>query len=160
MEQPRDAWTSFLDFLSTIITPNWEELIGLLPLFVMLGLTGPILSLLVLYHLYHFVKRRRGRVHLAEPEPMPAPLDANGLPVAPPNVPFCSRHGLIYPLKAKSCELDKEELSVRCPIDDTIRVASQQLCRACGTKYVLGTSSTALTVRRVGRPPEGGAAAA
>jgi hypothetical protein len=158
--QEKDAWTSFLDFLSTIITPNWEELIGLLPLFVLIGLVGPILTLLVLYHLYVRITGRHGRIRLGEPEPMPAPLGEDGLPLIPANVPFCSRHGLLYPLSATVCELDKDELSVRCPIDDTVRVAGQQLCRTCGTKYLLGASSTALMVRRTGRPPAGGAAAA
>jgi len=49
---------------------------------------------------------------------------------------------------------------VRCPIDQTTRPASQELCRVCGTRYVLGASRTGLTVRRSGRPPEGGAAVA
>ncbi len=156
----KDAWTTILDFLSTIITPNWEELIALLPLFVLIGLVGPVLTLLMLYQLRVRLTSRHGRVQLAEPEPTPAPLGEDGLPNVPANVPYCSRHGLVYPLSARTCELDREELSVRCPIDDTVRVASQQLCRACGTKYVLGASRTAVMVRRTGRPPAGGAAAA
>jgi hypothetical protein len=155
-----DAWTAFLTWLSTIVTPNWDELIKLLPLFIVLGLLGPGLSLLILYHLYHRMTRRSGRVRLAEAAPVAAAVGGDGAPLIPPNVPFCSRHGLIYPLSASTCELDAEELSVRCPVDHTVRVASQQLCRVCGTKYVLGASSTALTVRRIGRPPAGGAAAA
>lgn len=157
---PNDAWTSFLRFLSTIITPSWDDLIRLMPLFVIVGVLGPALSLLVLYHLYHFVKRSRPRIQLQEAEASAAPLGEGGMPVIPPNVPHCSKHGLIYPLDATVCELDREELSVRCPVDDVVRSARQQLCKACGTRYILGASNTAIMVRRAGRPPEGGAAAA
>jgi hypothetical protein len=155
-----DAWTAFLTWLSKIVTPDWNGLIQLLPLFVVIGLLGPVLSLLMLYHLYHFMKRQRPRIRYAEPEPHAAPVGDDGQPIIPANVPYCSRHGLIYPLSATVCELDGEELSVRCPVDETVRVARQQLCRVCGTKYVLGASSAALTVQPVHRPPEGGAAAA
>lgn len=155
-----DAWSSFLDFLSTIITPSWDGLIRLMPLFVILGVLAPVLTLLVMYHLYHFVKRRRPHIRLEQAEAIAAPIGEGGLPVIPPNVPYCSRHGLIYPLDATACELDGEELSVRCPVDDVVRTAREQLCRACGTRYVLGASNAAIMVRRVGRPPEGGAAAA
>jgi len=93
-------------------------------------------------------------------EPVSAPVGANGLPMFPPNVPFCEEHAVIYPPGARSCELDGGELTVRCPVDDASRPASQQLCRACGTKYVLGAATTAMTIRRSGSPPEGGAAVA
>lgn len=156
-----DPWTAFLDFLQTILVPNWGELITMLPFFLLLGAVGPVLTLLLLYHLYHFVKRRSGRVRIEEPVPVAALLDAtSGEYVFPANVPFCARHGLIYPPHETSCEIDKEELSVRCPVDDIVRTARQQTCRACGTRYELGASRTALTIRRTGRPPEGGAAVA
>jgi hypothetical protein len=155
-----DPWTAFLDFLQTLVSPNWGELIAMLPLFLLLGVVGPILSLIVLAWFWHVLHRRRGRVRTAEPESMAAPRDTNGQPIYAPNVPYCETHALIYPASATTCEVDGAELSVSCPIDQTVRVASQQVCRACGTRYVLGASRTALTVRRTGRPPEGGAAVA
>jgi len=155
-----DPWTAFLNFLQTVVSPNWGELISMLPLFLLLGVVGPILSLIMLLWVWHFLHGRKGRVRIAEPEAMPAQLDAKGQPIYAPNVPYCEAHALIYPAAATTCEVDGDELSVSCPVDHTVRVASQQVCRACGTRYVLGASRTALTVRRTGRPPEGGAAVA
>jgi hypothetical protein len=51
-------------------------------------------------------------------------------------------------------------LYVRCPVDDMTRVASQDLCRVCGTRYQLGAALSPVVVQRSGRPPEGGAAVA
>jgi hypothetical protein len=155
-----DPWTAFLDWLETVMVPDWTALIGLLPVFIVLGVLGPGLSLLVLYHLYHRFTRRKGRVRLAEIDARPAERDEAGEPIFPPNVPFCPTHALVHPPQDRSCAVDGEELSVLCPIDRAPRPASQQTCRTCGTKYVLGASNVALTVRRSGRPPEGGAAVA
>ncbi len=159
-EQQTDPWNTFLEWLSTILMPDWGGLIGLLPILVILGVTGPILSLLALYWMYHLVTARRGRVRMEEPEPTRAPLGEDGRPAYPANEPFCPQHELIYPASKRSCDVDDGELLVRCPIDDNTRVASQQLCRVCGTRYQLGASLTPVTVRRKGRPPEGGAAVA
>ncbi|MDQ3493848.1 MAG: hypothetical protein M3452_11415 [Chloroflexota bacterium] len=150
----------FLDFLQSIMVPDWNALISMLPLFLILGVVGPILSIMMLMQLWYLIHRRRGRVRRVEEEPTLAPLDAAGAAIYPPNVPFCEQHGVIYPTSARSCEIDRAELSVRCPVDQTTRAASQELCRVCGTRYVLGASQTGLTVRRQGSPPEGGAAVA
>ena len=78
------------------------------------------------------------------------------------NLPSCPTCGTITSF-AKAADIAKDGrvyMIFRCPVDGTIRVARQQLCRVCGTKYVLGASSAALTVQPVHRPPEGGAAAA
>ena len=149
-----------LSLLEQLIIPDWGDLVGLLPLALMFGLIGPILSLLALAWLHHRVTRRKGRVRIADPEPVAAERDASGEVLVSPNVPFCPRHGLIYPPHATECAVDREELMVRCPVDETLRSARQQVCRACGTKYVLGASQSPVTVRRIGRPPEGGAAIA
>jgi len=156
----QDPWSAFLDLLQSIMVPDWNALISLLPFFVILGVIGPILSIMMLMQLWYLLHRRRGRVRRVEEEPVSAPLDADGTPAFPPNAPFCEEHAVIYPAGARSCEIDRAELSVRCPIDQTTRPASQELCRVCGTRYVLGASRTGLTVRRSGRPPEGGAAVA
>ncbi len=155
-----DPWTSFLEWLQTLIVPEWDSVIAMLPLLLILGVVGPILSLVVLMNLWYLWHRRRGRVRVAEVEPVPAPIGADGEPLFPPNVPFCQEHAVLYPPSARECEIDRTELTVRCPVDSTTRPASQQLCRACGTRYVLGASRGPLVVRRTGRPPEGGAAVA
>jgi hypothetical protein len=158
--EQQDPGSAFLDWLSTLLLPDWEGLIGLLPILVIAGVTGPILSLLALYWLYHLVTARRGRVRTEDPQPSVAEMGDDGQPIYPPNVPFCAAHRLLYPPSATTCDVDGGELAVRCPVDDNTRVASQQLCRVCGTRYQLGASVAPVTVRRRGRPPEGGAAIA
>jgi hypothetical protein len=155
-----DPWTGFLNWLETIIIPDWEGLLALLPILLILGVVGPGLTILAAYWIYHRLKRRRGRVRTGEPEPVAATIGEDGLPEYPPNVPYCPQHQLLYPATARRCEIDGQELFVRCPIDDMTRVASQDLCRVCGTRYQLGASLAPVVVRRSGRPPEGGAAVA
>src|SRR5688500_7056625 len=108
----------------------------MLPLWVLVGVTGPLLSLIALAWVVHLVRRPRARVHAAAPEVVTAERDANGEPVIPPNVPYNPRLGLIYPPDRVQCEVDGSNLLVRCPVDGTVREASIQVCGACGTKYV------------------------
>ncbi len=160
MAEPVDGWTQILDTLERLIVPNWSDWIALLPLLLLIGVLGPILSLLALAWLHHSLTRRRFRVRYTEPEPVAGLLDEDGTLIVGPNTPYCARHALIYPPTVTTCDVDHEELTVRCPVDETPRTARQQVCRTCGTRYVLGASQSALTVRRTGRPPQGGAAVA
>jgi hypothetical protein len=99
-------------------------------------------------------------VRIADPEPVEAVQLSDGSYDYPPNAPYCPTHNLIYPATARECPIDGEELQVRCPVDGSVRVASQQLCRTCGTRYQLGASLTPVVVGRRGTPPAGGAAVA
>lgn len=155
-----DAWTKFLEWLATILIPDWNGLILLMPILLIIGLTGPLLSLLALYWVYHFFIDRGGRVRTAELEPAPADRRADGTPIFPPNTPYCIEHELIHPATARTCDVDGAELTVRCPVDDTVRTAGEQLCRVCGTRYQLGASLAPVVVKSGRRPPEGGAAIA
>jgi len=155
-----DPWTSFLDWLATVLVPSWGELIGLLP-YVLLGtIIGPILSIIVLMWAWHLLGRRRGHVHRGEPQPAPAPLDAGGSPVFPPNVPYCKDHALIFPARARACAMNGDPLSVACPVDGTVRNAEIDTCSACGTKFKLGATTGSSVVLAADGPPSGGAAIA
>lgn len=132
----------------------------MLPFWIVLGVVGPILSLLMLAWVWHFLRKPRARVSMGEPEGTSAPLDADGLPAFPPNVPYCLEHAVIYPPSRTRCEIDGADLSVRCPVDGTVRDAAIETCDGCGTRYVLGAGlMPALVVRHAG-PPAGGAAVA
>lgn len=155
-----DPWTDILTFLQTLIVPAWGELINLLPFFVVVGVIGPIVTLLLLMQVWYLWHRRSGRVRRQETQPRPAPRDAAGELEFPPNVPYCQPHALLFPQSMTACTVDGAELTVNCPVDGTSRVASDQTCRACGTRYVLGATETPLTIRRAGQPPAGGAAVA
>jgi hypothetical protein len=155
-----DPWTAFLDWLTTVLVPNWGELIGLLPYVVVATLVGPIVTLIVLAWAWHLVTRRRGRVRRAAMQPVPAPQLADGTAAFPPNVPYCEEHGLLYPARARRCEIDRADLQVACPVDGSVRAAEVQTCAACGTRYMLGVAAGPLVVISTDGPPEGGAALA
>ena len=159
-EQPVDAWTAFLDWLSTILIPDWNGLIGLLPILLILGVVGPGLSLLAVYWIYVRLNRRSGKVRWDDLVPVAVEAGADGTYSYAANVPYCPTHHLAYPATARECAIDGEELRVRCPIDDAVRVAGQQVCRSCGTRYELGASVAPIAIRRRGTPPAGGAAVA
>jgi hypothetical protein len=155
-----DPWTAFLTWLQTIIIPDWGGLIQLLPILIVIGVIGPALSLLAAYWVYVWATSRRGKVRVSEPVPTEAPALADGSYDYPPNEPYCTTHHLIYPATMRECPIDSEELQVLCPVDRSVRVASQQLCRTCGTRYQLGAALAPVVVTRRGTPPAGGAAIA
>jgi hypothetical protein len=155
-----DPWTAFLDWLSTVIIPNWGELIGMLPFFLVIGLIGPLITLIAVLWVWYFLHRTRGRVRREERQATVAPIGADGRLTFPPNLPYCEEHGLIYPPRVTRCEIDREDLSVACPVDGAVRAASVQTCPGCGTRFVLGAGSSATLVTGASGPPEGGAAVA
>lgn len=158
--EPVDPWTAFLNWLQTILIPDWNGLFQLMPLLLIFGVLGPGLSLLALYWIVNIARGRRGRVRIDEPQPVVAEMAADGTYLYPANAPYCPTHHLVFPATARQCSIDGEELMVRCPIDESLRVAGQQLCRTCGTRYELGASLAPVVVRRRGSPPAGGAAVA
>jgi hypothetical protein len=159
MDSP-DPWTSVLDQLTRVLVPDWSGLIELLPFLLLVGVVGPILTLLALAWAWHWLTIRRARIRVVEPEPRLAALDAGGQPVFPVNVPYCAEHGLVFAPSAVRCTVDGADLQVRCPVDHTVRDAAIDTCTACGTRFVLGAASTSALVRRTAGPPPGGAAVA
>ncbi len=156
---PQDLWSQFLNWLSTIIVPDWGALVAAIPLLGVIGLLGPILTILALAWVRHRLTRRAGRIRLGEVLVRGAPRDALGVPVIPANVPFCVRDSLVYPGSATRCTTCGDGLVVRCPVDDTVRPATRQTCAACGTRYVLSDLPALVAPQQAG-PPPGGAAAA
>lgn len=155
-----DPWTAFLDWLATVLAPAWGELIALLPYVIIGTVVGPILTIILLMWGWYLLKRRRGHVHRGEVQPVEAPRDPDGLPVFPPNAPYCEAHALIFPPRTRTCPMNGDPLSVTCPVDGTVREASIDTCAACGTTYKLGAKSKAVTVIASDGPPQGGAAIA
>ena len=74
--EPTDAGSVFLDWLQTILVPDWHGLMQLVPILLIVGLVGPGLTLILLYWLYVRLTTRRGRVRIDDPQPLPAPRDA------------------------------------------------------------------------------------
>lgn len=152
-------YQNLLDLLSRLIMPDWKGVIDLIPL---VGL--PLLGLWFLWAfgrlwLYGLRHRRRSVPPLDAEPPRPAPRRADGTFDFPVNTPFCPRDGLIYRYDARTCDVDGRVLDVRCPVDDTVRPVTSELCRTCGTRFRLGPTANARSLAAVG-PPPGGAAAA
>ena len=107
-------WYGLLDLTSKFVIPDWGALIALLPVFLLIGVLGPILSLLLLVHVIYFL--RKPRAPLGEPPgPVAAQIAADGKPVVPRGEPFCYRDALVYPANATRCEVCGDDLTVRCP---------------------------------------------
>ena len=155
-----DPWTSFLDWLTTVLVPSWGELIGLLNYVFLATLVGPILAIIVLMWGWYLINRRRGKVRHGEAEPVTAPLAGDGTPVFPANVPYCEQHALIFPARSRTCTMNGDPLSVTCPVDGTVRNAEIDTCSACGTKFKLGAKTGSSVILSSDGPPEGGAAVA
>jgi hypothetical protein len=156
IDQIEKFWTDFLAFLSTIIIPDWTGLIALLPLFILIGIVGPILTIILLAWLGYGVTKPRTKVSYVEGV-RTAPLNHLGEPIFPAGDPYCPLDGLIYPFGTTRCDRDKTPLSVRCPKCELVREASVQTCGNCG--LVLKVEPRALIVA-TDRPPPGGAAVA
>ena len=155
-----DPWTSFLDWLTTVMVPAWGELIALLPYVIIGTIVGPILTIIVLMWGWHFIQRRRGKIHRVQPQAIAAPVGDDGLPVFPVNEPYCEEHALIYPPRETTCAIDGNPLEVTGPVDGSVREAAIDTCAGCGTKFKLGAASSTSVVLASDGPPEGGAAVA
>jgi hypothetical protein len=150
------AWTGFLDFLSKLVIPDWPGLIALLPIFVLIGIVGPLLSLAVMAWLGYGITKPRVKVRYDEGTKV-APLDHLGRPIVPAGEPYCPIDGLIYPTGTVRCDVDKTNLLLRCPKCEVIRPASRATCGNCG--LTLSLAPRAMIVSTDG-PPPGGAALA
>jgi hypothetical protein len=148
------AWNSILDFLSKIVSPDWNALVLLIPL--------AIAPLVLLYLLgmaggwtVFGISKPRAKVHWEEGA-RPLELDAGGAPVLPIGRPFSLRTGLVYPVAVSRSD-DGEDLAVICPMCRVERLAQAPVCRNCG--LVLNVRQ-GITVARPAGPPPGGAALA
>jgi hypothetical protein len=149
-------WQSILDVTTKIVIPDWTSLVNLLPVFLVIGVLGPLLSLIALVWVIYFLGKPRGPLP-AQPQPHQAPLDEGGRPIFPRGEPFCYRDGLIYPANTTRCEVCGDNLSVRCPKCDVTRSAAISTCGNCGLE--LKFHPQALVAQRF-EPPPGGSAAA
>ena len=157
LDQLNQAWTGLLDFLGKLVIPDWGALIGLLPLLLLIGVIGPIVSLLVLGQVIYLVRRPRTGLRYVE-GPRPAALDADGRPVYPAGLPHCLQEALVYPSGATRCLNDGAELWVVCPMCGLGRSAAVRTCGNCG--LVLTVKNRPVALGPVAGPPPGGAAAA
>ena len=156
LDQISHLWSDFLGFISKFVIPDWAGLIQLLPVFVLIGLVGPLLSLAVLAWLGYGITKPRVKVRYDDGTKV-APRDHLGRPIVPAGEPYCPRDGLIYPASALRCDVDKATLLVRCPKCEVVRTAGLATCGNCG--LTLNLQPRAMIISTDG-PPPGGAALA
>lgn len=156
VDQISQLWSGLLGFISKLVIPDWPGLIQLLPVFVMIGLVGPLLSLGVLALMGYQVTKPRVKVRFDEGTRV-APRDHLGRPIVPAGEPYCPVDGLIYPTGALRCDIDKTTLLIRCPKCEVVRSAGVATCGNCG--LALDLHPRAIIVSTDG-PPPGGAAIA
>ena len=155
-EQIEKFWADFLAFLSSIVIPDWTGLIALLPVFVVIGIVGPLATLAVLAWLGYGLTKPRTSVRYEEGTRV-APRDHLGQPIFPSGEPYCPVDGLIYASGAQRCDVDDTPLQVRCPKCSIVSSAAVTSCPNCG--LVLRLKRRTMIVATDG-PPPGGAAVA
>jgi hypothetical protein len=155
IEAFQQLWQRILEILTPFVIPDWGELVGLMPIILLIGLVGPIMSLLALGWILYVIRAPRAKVSL-EVAPVRAQL-VDGRPDYPAGEPYCPVDQLVFPFGAVTCETCRRDLFVRCPKCATGRLAHASTCGNCG--LVLKIENRARALRPAG-PPPGGAAAA
>jgi hypothetical protein len=156
LDQISHVWSDFLGFVSKLVIPDWAGLIALLPVLVLIGVVGPLLTLGVLAWLGYGITKPRTKVSYHEGTKV-APRDHLGRLIAPAGEPYCPRDGLVYPTGTFRCDVDKTNLLLRCPKCEVVRDASISTCGNCG--LAVSIQPRAMIVSTDG-PPPGGAAIA
>jgi hypothetical protein len=156
-DQISHLWTQALGLIAKVVSPDWGSLIGLLPFFLLIGVIGPLISILALLWMYYFVRRPRTRVRFVE-GPRQAAIATDGLPLFPVGEPYDIRTGLIYPSGTTQNDAG-ETLSVTCPMCTIARFADVTTCHNCGLVLKVDRRVAVRTLQPAG-PPPGGAAAA
>jgi hypothetical protein len=152
-----EAWNSLLGLMTQFVIPDWNAVIGLLPLLVFIGLVGPLLTFVPLGILAYQARKPRVKVRVVE-GPRRAEFAADGEPIFPPGLPFCRRDALIYPSGTHRCDTCRDELAVTCPMCGLGRQAVIDTCSNCG--LVLNVKRRPVPVRPASGPKPGGAAVA
>ena len=155
VSQLEQIWNGVLGLLAVFVTPDWKDPISWLPVLLLVGVVGPLLSLLALAWLRYGVLRPRPKTAYADPR-RPAALDDDGQPVYPAGEPYSPRERMIYePGATRSASGDN--LVVACPKCGLVRSAAMDTCGNCGLTFSLKPTTRSL---RPAGPPPGGAAAA
>ncbi len=149
-------WSQLIDTMSRFVSPDWGSLVNLLPIFLVVLVLGPLLSLLALVWFVYVVRAPRTHVRFDE-GPRPASHEAAGQPEYPAGEPYCLRDQLVYPPGTTRCDVCRDDLAVRCPMCGIGRSAAITTCGNCG--LVLRVEPRARVARPAG-PPPGGAAVA
>ena len=122
-----------INFLTPILIPDWNALVNLLPVFLVIGVVGPIISLLGLGWLIYVLGKPRTRIPYVEPAAPPGPASSMAQPVYPPGEPYCAIRPAHLPVRRDPLRVsDGRDLAVVCPKCGTGRAAYIDTCGTCG----------------------------
>jgi hypothetical protein len=154
-QQLQDIWNGLLQLTAVFVTPDWKDPIAWLPVLLLVGVVGPILSLLALAWFVYGVRRPRAKARFADARRI-APIGPDGRPRFPTGEPYSLAEGTIYePGATRSA--NGGDLVVSCPKCGLVRPAAVDTCGNCGLSFTLKPTTRSL---RPAGPPPGGAAAA
>ena len=154
LETLESWWNSLIELSAMFIIPDWGALIGLLPILLLIGVVGPILTLLAIFWFRYLVLKPRVQAGYSEPRRLAA-LDADGAPIFPAGEPYSLSERMIYePGATRSAS--GEALLVACPKCDLVRTADIDTCGNCGLSFTI--SPPTRTIRPAAPPPGGRAA--
>ena len=156
IEQLEAMWHQLIDLMAFFIIPDWNDPISWLPWLLLIGVVGPLLTLVVLFWLRYVIVKPRVKTSFVETR-RSAPLDADGKPVFPVGEPYCGRDRLIYEPGLTSCTECGDDLLVACPKCSLVRSAEIRTCGNCGLTFTLQPRTRQVTPAG---PPPGGAAVA
>lgn len=152
-----DVWNTILGITSMFVLPDWGALIALLPVFIFLGVVGPLITFTMLGSLVYLIRKPRASVSIVE-GPRLAEIGADGQPAFVPGLPHCRRDALIFDSGTQRCDRCQDDLAVICPMCGLGRSALIDTCTACG--LVLKVKPRAVVVHSTPGPKPGGAAVA
>ena len=157
MDGLNGLWNTILDITKMFVIPDWNSVVGLLPLLIFLGVVGPLLTFTVLGVLVYQAAQPRTKVRV-ETGARLAQIGADGQPIFAPGLPFCRADRLIFPSGTLRCDRDGSELAVICPMCGLGRPAAIDTCPNCG--LVLNVKPRQVAIGPASGPKAGGAAAA
>ena len=154
IDQLNQIWNGLIEFTAQFLIPAWGELVALLPVLLLIGVVGPIITILVIAWLRYGILKPRVKAGYADPR-RAAALDPDGQPVFPAGEPYSLAEGMIYEPGATR-SVSGDELLVSCPKCGLVRSAAVDTCGNCGLSFTLKPATRTL---RPAAPPPGGRAA-
>jgi hypothetical protein len=154
LEQLNEMWSSFIEATSAFVIPDWGQLIGLLPVFLIIGVVGPLLTIIILFWVRYWILKPRVSAGYADTRRLAA-IGDDGQPVFPAGEPYSLRERMIYESGATRSE-SGEELLVACPKCGLVRSAAIDTCGNCGLSFTITPPTRTI---RPAAPPPGGRAA-
>ena len=154
IDQLNQMWTSFIEFTSQFVIPDWGELIGLLPVFLIIGVVGPLLTIIILFWIRYWILKPRVSAGYADTRRLAA-IGDDGQPVFPAGEPYSLSERMIYESGATRSE-SGDELLVACPKCGLVRSAAVDTCGNCGLSFTITPPTRTI---RPAAPPPGGRAA-